>query len=86
MEEPWQRGIGGVALTHDLFGMTGSKRDAANIPAVQNIVKELRQNGGLKMQVGQAAIQGAQGTRVIQQVLSSPARPIRSGSWRLSRR
>ncbi len=62
------REIGGVALTRDLFGMTGFSANA-NIPAVQNIVKELREHGGLKMQVGQAAIQGAQGARVIQQVL-----------------
>jgi len=62
------REIGGVALTRDLFGMTGFSANA-NIPAVQNIVKELRERGGLKMQVGQAAIQGAQGARVIQQVL-----------------
>ena len=62
------RQIAEVALTHNLFGMTGFSANAKT-PAIQNIVEELGKAGGLKMAVGQAAIQGAQAARVIQQVL-----------------
>ena len=79
------REIGGVALTRDLFGMTGFSANA-DVPAVQNIVKELREHGGLKMQVGQAAIRGPKGPVSFSRYSSSLARPTRSGLWKHSKR
>jgi ABC-type branched-subunit amino acid transport system substrate-binding protein len=59
--------IGGAVLTRNLFGMTGFS-PGAKVPAMQQIIAELRDTAKLK-QIGQGAIQAAQAARVLQRVL-----------------
>ena len=61
--------IGSAVLTRNMFGMTGFS-PGAKLESMQNIVKELRA-ADLKVEIGQAAIQAAQGARVIQHVLEA---------------
>lgn len=58
----------GKVLTTSLFAMTGFSLNAS-APAVQAAVKEIRDAGILKGEVGQGAMQAAQAVRIIQQVL-----------------
>lgn len=59
--------IGTKVLTQNLFGMTGFS-PGAKLESIQTIVKELRA-ADLRVPIGQAAIQAAQGARVLQHVL-----------------
>lgn len=61
--------IAKAVLTHNLFAMTGFS-PSANMPSMQAIVKELREQAKLE-RIGQAAMQSAQAARVIQRALEA---------------
>jgi ABC-type branched-subunit amino acid transport system substrate-binding protein len=62
--------IGGAVLPNKVFGMA-SFSEGARIDAVQALLKELKDNAKLKSAIGQAAIQAAQGVRVLQLALEA---------------
>ena len=62
--------IGGAVLPNKVFGMA-SFSEGAKIAAVQDLLKDLKANAKLKSAIGQAAIQAAQGVRVLQLALEA---------------
>jgi ABC-type branched-subunit amino acid transport system substrate-binding protein len=60
--------IAGKVLTQNLFAMTAFS-EGVKMDSLQTIVTELRNEAGMKDQVGQGAIQAAQAARVVQRVL-----------------
>ena len=60
--------VGNAVLTRSLFAMTAFSADT-HVPAVREIIQELRDARVLKTEIGQGAIQGAQAARVLQRVL-----------------
>lgn len=62
--------VGAAVLTRNLFGMSGFS-PAVKMKSVQDISQELTVKAGLKIEVGQGAIQGAQAARIVQQALEN---------------
>lgn len=60
--------IGKAVLPKKVFGMA-SFSEGAKIDSTRTLVGELKEKAKLKSQIGQAAIQAAQGVRIIQQAL-----------------
>ena len=72
-ESMWQElgpEVAGSVLPRNLFPMTGFS-ESATAPAVQRLVKELREAKLQRNPVGMGAVQGAQAARIVQRVLEA---------------